>query len=193
MENTILYLIGFPGTGKLTIAEEIRRREPGFRLLHNHLINDPLFTVIELDGKTPIHGRVWENQLKIWRAVLDTIIHVSPARFSFLFTNYLSQNDPRDIEWFGEVRDMAANRRARFVPVRLTIDPEEHARRIVTEERGARMKQTDPDAPARYARDHQLIRVDHPNCLDLDVTDLSARIAAERVLDFARGVCSADV
>jgi hypothetical protein len=184
MDNTILYLIGFPGTGKLTIAEEICRREPGFKLLHNHLINDPLFTVLDLDGKTPIPGRVWDNQMKIWRAVLDTIVHVSPPRMSFIFTNHLSQDHPGDVAWFGEIQGMAEARGARFVPVRLTIDPEEHARRITTEERRARMKQTDPDAPARYARDNQLIRVDHPNCLNLDVTDFSAGAAASHILEF---------
>lgn len=137
-----------PGTGKLTIGQEIRDREWGFRLVHNHLINAPLYSVIPLDGVTSIPQRVWGNQTKIWEAVLDTMIHVSPPEFSFILTNYLSQNDPDAHAWFAKVADMATERGAWFVPVLLRIEPEEHARRIVNEDRRERMKQTDPSAGA---------------------------------------------
>lgn len=50
MKNTIIYLLGFPGTGKYTIAKEICK-QADFKLVDNHLINNPLFTLIENDDK----------------------------------------------------------------------------------------------------------------------------------------------
>lgn len=185
MRNTILYLIGFPGTGKYTIAREICGIEAGFRLVDAHLVNNVLFSLIPLDGKTPIPRRVWDNIHTIWDAVIDTMTHVSPPDFSFILTNYLSQNNANDIAWFDTVEAMAASRGARFVPVVLTIDEAEHKNRITGPGRTARMKETNPEAPARYAATDRLIAPDHPHLLTLDVTALTAQDAARHILAHA--------
>lgn len=52
IENSIIYLIGFTGTGKLTIAKEIALKID-IRVVANHLINDPILSLIQADGKTP--------------------------------------------------------------------------------------------------------------------------------------------
>lgn len=186
LQNTILYLIGFPGTGKYTIAREICALESGFRLVDSHLINNVLFSLIPLDGKTPIPRRVWDNIHTIWDCVMDTMTHVSPQDFSFILTNYLSQNNANDIAWFATVEAMASARGARFVPVLLTIDEAEHKARITRPERTARMKETNPDAAARYAREDRLISLSHPHLLTLDVTALSPQSAAAQILAHAR-------
>ena len=182
MRNTIFYLIGFPGTGKYTIAKEICRLIPDIRLVDAHLINNPLFSLIHLDGKTKIPQRVWDNQGKIWDAVLDVMLHVSPPAFSFVLTNYLSQNNPNDVAWFGEVKAMAEAREALFVPVLLTIDPAEHKNRIVRSERKDRYKETNPEAPARYAAEDRLIEIVHPNLLEVDVTELTPEDVAKKII-----------
>jgi len=51
----VLYLIGFAGTGKLTIAQVL---EPlGFKIIDNHLINDPIFKALDLGKGTPYSSR----------------------------------------------------------------------------------------------------------------------------------------
>ena len=60
MQNTIIYLIGFAGTGKYTIAKEICRLTNA-RLVDNHLINNPVFSLIRADGKTLLPESVWEK------------------------------------------------------------------------------------------------------------------------------------
>jgi len=40
----IIYLIGNPGCGKYTIAQEICKH--GFTLCDNHLINNPIFSLL---------------------------------------------------------------------------------------------------------------------------------------------------
>ena len=49
MKNTIVYLIGYAGTGKYTIAKEIAVLT-GAVIVDNQLINTPIFSVIAADG-----------------------------------------------------------------------------------------------------------------------------------------------
>lgn len=181
MKNTILYLIGLPGSGKYTIAREIQRIDPDFRLVDNHLILNPLFSVIELDGKTPIAAGVWDNARKIRAAVLDTIQNYSNPTASFIFTNYLSDDDV-DYQLYSEIRELAQVRKARLIPVRIQIEKQEHERRITQPNRTERFKETDPLAPERYVREHVPIRIDSPYLLDIDVTQLSVTEAATQII-----------
>jgi hypothetical protein len=70
MQNTIVYLLGFAGTGKYTIAQELSRRT-GARLVDNHLINNPVFSLIQVDGKTPLPEAVSDKTWAIRHVVLD--------------------------------------------------------------------------------------------------------------------------
>jgi len=53
LQNTIIVLIGFAGTGKFTIGRELCERT-GAKLIDNHLINNPVFKVLNADGITPL-------------------------------------------------------------------------------------------------------------------------------------------
>ncbi len=185
--NTIIYLLGYAGTGKYTIAKELCRIAPEFRLVDNHLINNPLFTLIHADGITPLPPRIWENVGKIWDAVIDTMIHISPSDYSFVLTNALSDSD-KDVAWFYEVEDMARQRNAIFIPVVLKISLDEHKRRIVSPDRITRMKEIDPNNPARYAAADNLIKPVHPHLLTLDVSSISAEQSAQSILNHIKTI-----
>lgn len=185
MENTVIYLIGRAGTGKYTIAKEICT-EPGLRLVDNHLINNPVFSLIELDRTLP--ERVWENIDMIWEAVIDTMLHISPASDSFVLTNVLYEGDENDIAWFERIHAFAAERNSCFIPVRLSISEEALLARCDTPERRARFKDTCLDRARRNLREKQLLKVDHDNVLNLDVSDLSPKEAAGLILTHARDV-----
>ena len=43
----IIYLIGFAGTGKLTVAKEIIKHNKEFTLIDNHKINDLIFNLFD--------------------------------------------------------------------------------------------------------------------------------------------------
>ena len=53
MKNTIVYLIGHYGVGKLTIAKAICDAT-GARLFDNHLANNVIFSLVRADGSTPL-------------------------------------------------------------------------------------------------------------------------------------------
>jgi len=186
IKGTFIHLIGYPGTGKYTIAQEIKARGD-FRLVDNHLINNPVFTVARIDGKTALPPLVWENTGRIWRIVLESIRDLSPPHFNFIFTNALFETDPEDRAWFEEIRDFVAARGSIYIPVRLTIgDPEEHRRRVTADGRDARFKATDPQGPERFRDRGPILVIDDPHCLTLDVTHLPPATAAEAVLAHAR-------
>lgn len=183
MKPTIFYLYGFSGTGKYTIAKAICELED-VKLVDNHLINIPLFTLLKVDGKTPLPSQIWDNVGKIWDAVLDTIENISPNEYSFVLTNALSNENPDDQVWFERVSKASENSKRLFIPIRLIIDIEENERRIISEERSHRLKETDPKAPKRNAQNSVLLS-EHPHELTLDVTNLSPMEAARAILAHA--------
>ena len=182
-ESTIIYLLGYPGTGKYTIGKEICRLNSRFKLVDNHLIINPIFSIINVDGVTPLPYNVWENVGKIWDAVLDTLINVSPPDFSFVLTNALFDSEG-DRAWFEKIQAMATARRAKFVPVVLRVSIEEHQKRIGQPDRKLRMKEIDPKSPQRYALLDNLYVPDHPNLLTLDVSDIPPEQSAQIILDY---------
>lgn len=187
LSNTLVYLIGYPGTGKYTMAQELVRLG-GFHLVDNHLINNPVFSLIRRDGVAKFPDRVWANVTRIWDAVIDTLVHISHPDDSFVLTNWLAEGDEGDRRHYEKVMNIAAQRNARFVPVRLLItDIGEHVQRITADNRKMRMKETDPAAPQRYAG-MEVLHVDHPHALTLDVTALPATEAARLVLRHAESL-----
>ena len=87
LNNTIIYLFGFPGTGKYTIAKEICAQASNVKLVDNQTVNHPVFNLLELDGD-PLPDRVWENCKTIWGAVFDSILHIAPSeQATFLQTS----------------------------------------------------------------------------------------------------------
>lgn len=185
-KNVIIYLIAYPGTGKYTIAKEICNIAPDFRLVDNHLINNPILSIIDADGVTPLPKEVWRNIDLIWDAVLDTMVRISPNDFSFILTNALF-NTVSDVAWFAEILAMAERRQSLFVPVLLKIGLEEHQNRIISPDRNERFKEINPLSPIRYKQNNNLIDINHPHLLEVDVTNMSASTAAYFILNAVNG------
>lgn len=190
VEGAVIHLLGAPGTGKYTIAQEMLKL-CDIRLVDNHLINNPLFSLVRLDGKTPLPARIWDNVIKIWDAVADTMVHISPREFSFVLTNGLFEGDDEDRKHMLNMKRVADERGGIYIPVRLVItDVEEHIRRITAANRNVRMKETDAAAPAKYASRDVLI-TGLPTELTLDVTRLSPVDAARKILTHAQSLKTA--
>ena len=181
MHNVILYLIGFAGTGKLTIAQAILARAP-FLLVDNHFINNVVLRLIDTDGHGPLPPQVWEHVGKVRAVVFDTIRDLAKPDRNFVFTNVLVEGEEDNEQVFHDVRALATARGAAFLPVRLLIAPEELARRVVSPQRQALLKSRDPDEARRIAREHQVYMPKDVEAFTLDVTTLSPADAAERIL-----------
>lgn len=186
MNNTIVYLLGHPGVGKLTIAKAICAAS-GARLLDNHLVNNVVFSLIRADGKTPLPEAVWDYIEGIREIAFDVMETLAPPEFSYVLTNALT-DDPADRPWYDRVVLLAARRNARFLPVLLGCDEAEHARRIDTPDRVANLKHTDVASALHRRRTVALLPVDHPNRLTIDAARLPPAEAAAQIIAVAESL-----
>lgn len=181
MKNTIVYLIGYAGTGKYTIAREIAALT-GAVMVDNHLINNPVFSVVGVDGLKPLPAGIWPKIAGIRRIVLDTIAELAPPEASFIFTNELYEGKQVDRLLYEEIATLTTKRRGLFIPVILRCEAEELYRRVASPERAARFKLRNPEWTRESIRSYSLLHVDHPNGLELDVTTLSPIEAAQAII-----------
>jgi chloramphenicol 3-O-phosphotransferase len=181
MNGVIVYLIGFAGSGKLTIAKAIQARYDCI-LVDNHSINNVIFALLDLDGQTPLPSKVWDNVLKVRSAVLDTIRHLAKPGRSFLFTNELLDGEERDRKAFLDIAKLARDRSALFLPVRLKISPDELARRVVSPGRAERFKETNPEVAWKKAQERDVFKPQGFKVLEIDITSLTAEETAETIL-----------
>jgi len=180
MNNTIVYLLGHYGVGKLTVAKAICAAT-GARLVDNHLINNVVFSLIEADGKTELPDAVWDATEAIWKVAFSVLEQLAPPRWSYVLTSSLI-DDPIDRRWFDRAALMAERRNATFLPVVLTCDEAEHARRIPTPERAANYKHTEVASGLARRHNVRLLPIDHPNRMTLDTTHLSPTEAAAQII-----------
>ena len=171
----ILYLIGKPGAGKYSIAKEIKKS--GYIICDNQLINNPIFSLLNYDGYMSVPQSAWETIGRIRKNIFDFLSH-QPDK-SYVLTNVLYE-DPGDRQCFQQVERMSLKRNSLFVPVKLIISPEENAKRVQNPERSLRFKSIDPQEA--YSKE-PLLDIQHPHLLELDVTTLSAKNAAEKILE----------
>src|SRR5262245_48793148 len=181
VNGAFIYLIGFAGCGKLTIAQAIRARCDCI-LVDNHLINNVIFSLIDPDGKTRLPEKVWEQVLRVRSAALDTIRDLAKPGRNFIFTNELLEGEERDLEIFLEIAELARHRGALFLPVRLTITPVELSRRVTSPGRVERFKEIDPQAALTKASEREVFRPHGFDFIELDVSTTTAEEAAERIL-----------
>lgn len=173
--DILVYLIGKPGVGKYTVARELARQYK-FVVCDNHLINNPIFGL--LGDMTHVPGFVWDYTDQI-RSIVFAFLR--RTRGSCVLTNYLT-NVKADRELYRQVVELALARSSRFIPVILYITPQEHIKRIVAPERELRHKLTDP---GKIDKLPELLHIEHPNLLHLDITDLTPGKAVEKIMDWA--------
>lgn len=184
MNNTIIYLIGHYGVGKLTIGKAICAATDA-SLFDNHLVNNVIFSLLRTDGKTPLPERVWDMIGIIRDQALLAIEELTPPDASFVLTNCLLETDPMDRPIYDKVVRTAERRGNVFVPVLLRASDAAHAARIPSSERAERLKQTDAEGALHKRQTTELLRVDHPNRLDLDTTHLPPAKAARLIIEHA--------
>ncbi len=179
--NTIVYLIGFPGVGKLTIAKQLQSMLPSI-LVDNHYINNVIFSLIDTDGKTKLPESVRINVRKVREAVFDTIKNLSRPQRNFILTNALIDGVKRDEEHFNVVHEMADSRGSDFYVFRLHASSDELGKRIGSAGRAEMFKDIDIESSAIRAAENDVLVPQSCRYFDLDVTDLSANQSALKLL-----------
>ena len=172
--SCIIYLIGKPGTGKYTVAQELAKSE--FIVCDNQLINNPIFTLLNYDGFRKIPEIGWNAIGRIRAAIFDFISMEQSCNYVLTNCLYETQGDRL---CYAQVESMALKRCSLFIPVKMLISEEEHLRRVIQPSRLARWKSIDPQC---VYQTESLITIKHPHLLELDVSELSAAQVAEKIL-----------
>ena len=181
LKNSIIVLIGFAGTGKYTIGRELCERT-GAKLIDNHLINNPIFKVVDADGITPLPPGVWGKVKTIRAIVYDSIRELSPPDLSFVFTIELIEGKPGEQQAFDDLKELATARNSLFVPVRLLCEVDELCRRVASPGRIAMIKAISPEAARQKSADYEVLKAEHPNSRTIDVTRKSPSDSADVIL-----------
>jgi len=181
LDNTLVLLIGFAGTGKYTIGRELCRRT-GAKLVDNHLIANPIFTVVDADGIAPLPQEVWAKLKEIRRIVYDWIRDLSPANLGFVLTMELRENNPDDHTAIDALEKLAAARRSLFVPIRLVCEVDELCRRVVDPTRRERLKEISVENARRKSAEDAVLKPKHSNLRTIDVTSKSPSETADAII-----------
>ncbi len=168
-KNCIVLLMGFAGTGKLTVARELAR-QPYFRLVDNHTWNNPVFNLITQDGFTPLTEAVWQKSGKICDVIFETIYELSPAHFSFAFTQEMIEGDEYPNFFYNRLSQLSQERKSIFLPVRLLCDESELIKRVQIIERQSLYKTIDPERASFLSCQREVFYSHHPNELAVDIT-----------------------
>jgi predicted kinase len=181
--GAFIYLFGFAGSGKLTIANEIAARWDCI-VVDNHYVNNVIFGLLDIDPESSgeLPEAVWEHIVRVRHTTMDAIRRLARPGRNFVFTNELLEGVKRHKVFFLEVERVAQDRGAFLLPVRLSVDAEELKRRIVSPERGEKLKITNPAAAVARTESEEVFRPEGYDHLELDVTHLAPEESAERIL-----------
>jgi predicted kinase len=180
MKNVIVYLVGPPGVGKYTVGKLVAERLPA-KLLDNHFWSNPIFEVVEPDGR-PLPAGVWDRTNDVLSAVLETVALFGPAGRNYVFTHAVSDAGGHPLDWIiaGRILWVAERRQANLLVVRLACGERQLRERISREERRQRFKTTDA-GQAQALASLAPFPINHDWVLDLDTSGLSVAEAADRI------------
>jgi hypothetical protein len=173
----IVQLVGPPACGKRTIGAIIAKRT-GAALIDNHLINDPVFTALGVNGVGSLHPQAIPMAGRVRQIVHEAVLAAPPGT-SHIFTNWLVDT-PEDAFAGQEIRALAAARDASFFPVWLTCAPDQIRHRLTLPDRAVRNKLRDPSRVDDILA--QGIAPAPDDALRLETTDLDADTAAGEIL-----------
>ena len=182
MDNVIVYLIGPPGVGKYSVGKLLAERMPA-KLLDNHYWCNPIFEIVEPDGRTPLPPAVWDRTNAVLTAVLETVATLAPPDRNYVFTHAVWDDGghPLDFTIAGQILSLAERRKARALVVRLSCGAAELSERIAAEERAKTLKLRDVSQAERLAR-LEPMNLNHDWIVDLDTTGLRPEAVADVVL-----------
>jgi len=186
-KNCVIYLIGFQGVGKLSIAREICK-QADFRLIDNHAINKLVFPMVRFDGKSTLPPEIWGATRRIREIVLETMVELGIRELNFVFTNVLLEGEANSEAVYRQVEKAVLDREGCFIPVRVWCDEVEHEKRIVVPSRELDWKQTEGSVVTLLHREKEPLKPRHSHTISIDVTNLSAAESATIVLKQASAI-----
>ncbi|KAK2051146.1 hypothetical protein LY76DRAFT_420300 [Colletotrichum caudatum] len=184
-----IYINGFPGVGKLTIAKDVRKLIQGSKVFHNHLVIDPVAAMLDRgsEGYDELRADFRRHALHAIATRLDL------EDTTFIFTDSRESSAAgstgvKDYQRAAEVRGVP------FISIILHCKLDENLRRLEGRSGGGESrlstKLTDGEVLRRLRENEQIFRCGGELELELDVTDMKPGEAARVIVHHAYTVAS---
>jgi hypothetical protein len=186
LKNNIILLMGIAGSGKMTIGEAIAQQDPHFKFISPHDWLDPLLKLLKDDESVwwLLDEKGWAVVNQANDVVLNMIADVCPKESNFAISYEMLANNPYHQNYFERVQNAATRRDATLTPVRLICDLEELLERVQAKSRIAYFKTRDVELIKKRFADNEVFFSHLPNELTLDVTDITPKESAEKILEW---------
>ncbi|KAL9531945.1 hypothetical protein SMMN14_04021 [Sphaerulina musiva] len=176
-----VYINGYPGVGKLSVARELRAILPNAKVFDNHSLIDATSSIYErgMPEYQPLR-----RQMR--RVVLDSIATSESTReITWIFTDQQSSDDTGA----SAAQDYAAAAQARqspFVSIILTCDLEENVRRLTFASRGgeSNTKLTDVNVLHHIRDTEDIYHFGGELEVEIDVTHKAPDVVAREIEKF---------
>lgn len=179
-QTSIIYIVGPPGVGKYSLGRFLERRA-NYELVDNHRWLNPILSLVEEDGVSPLPPEVFILAEVVRNAIFSGIKNLSPEDRSYVVTNS-TVNEAYAAKVFNDTREVATHLGALLLVVRLACqDPDELARRVSAPERRALLK----SANVLEARKNALLPLPdlgHPYTITIETSKLSTLEVAQRLV-----------
>jgi hypothetical protein len=172
----IININGWPGVGKLTVAEQLQRRIGG-RLLDNHAIFNVAFCLCEF--RTP---EFFETVRSVRRIAFAQASRV-PAGIPITLTSAYADT-PFGRENWAAIREIANAREVPLCNVVLDCSLSENIRRLQSPQRAKFRKLTEPQPLIAAREASNLLEDGGDHLLRIEVSNMPAEECAARIADW---------
>ncbi len=180
MQNIIIYIFGLCDSQKYTVTHEIAKLE-NFIIVNNHLIHNPIFSILQPNGNSLIPYNTWREVEKVRSAVYNSI-KMADKNSNFIITNEFYAEDEVDSKIFRQIQAVAKARNSQLFPIRMLCNKEEVLNRIAWEERKMRIEAMHLGT-AHKKFSHTILKPTHDNLFEIDVTQRSPEDAARYIIE----------
>ncbi len=179
MGKTLIYLIGFPGSGKSTTAKELCKIIDAV-IVSNNLFNNIIFDIVKLQN-AEVPDDLWEKIFAVRENILAILEKYYVKSKHYIFTNELIEGDPYDQKIYNSVINLSKKMGVKIFPVVLHCNNEELVKRVQSEERYQENKITDSDFAMKRIEGKRLFIPE--GTLEIGNSNLSAKEAAKKIIE----------
>ncbi|KAH7255364.1 uncharacterized protein BKA55DRAFT_725638 [Fusarium redolens] len=184
----VVWINGFPGTGKKTIADAMKQLDPNILVLDNHKLIDPAAAFSREHPEYNTQRQKYRQEF-----LQKYVLHHSSHDHLVVFTDFQSDNELGQ-SVVQEYANAASYAGRPFLPVYLTCGLEANIKRVDNAERVASgtTKLLDQDLLRNLRERCELFRFQGYPSLMIDSTDKTALENAKKILDTVEGWRDAD-
>ncbi|NSM56453.1 ATP-binding protein [Wolbachia endosymbiont of Atemnus politus] len=183
MSRTLIYLIGFPGSGKLTTAKELCKIVDAV-IVSNNLFNNIILGVVKLTNNKVIND-LWEKIFAVRENMLAILGKYHIKSKHYIFTNELIDGDSYDQRVYSSMVNLGKEMSVEILPVVLHCNNEELVKHVQSKERYQENKIINSDFAMKRIEGKRLFVPE--GSLEIDNSSLSAKEVAERIVEEMKG------